>query len=88
MDIATLDEGVVPANGCNAICFKNNCNNSPAVNIVTINGYDLREGEQLVLSGHEGEIDLTQYNAVFTVNTGASKNYQVIRKYYIEEGGK
>jgi hypothetical protein len=66
---------------CNAITFKNNCNNSPAVNILQINGYNLREGEFLTLSADRDEVIKTIFSVIID-GAGASKDFQLIQKIY------
>lgn len=66
---------------CGAITFKNNCNNSPAVNILQINGYNLREGEFLTLSGDKDEIIKTVFSVVIS-GAGANRDFQLIQKVY------
>lgn len=75
-----VDSGNVAANGCNAILFINNCNNTPAQNIMYVNGLAIYEGRTLALSCDEGEIDKTVYNVSFS-GAGASRDFQVIRKF-------
>lgn len=81
-DIATLTSEPINANGCNAIMFKNNSYNTPnPLVILQVNGYNIREGEQLVLSGHIGEIDISQYQCTI-IDNGGTVDCFVIRKYY------
>jgi hypothetical protein len=84
-DITTLVSGDVNANNCNAICFKNNCNNTPPVAIIIVNGMPIYEQQQLILSGHEGEIDTTSYQVSIIPNGGIDLSFIVIRKYYVDD---
>lgn len=72
--------GSVSANKCNAIMFKNACRNTPASNIMFVNGCPVYEGEQLILSCDRGEVDTTEYNVYYT-GAGASNSYVVVRKF-------
>jgi hypothetical protein len=81
LDSINESQNITVDGACNAITFKNNCNNNPAVNILQINGYNLREGEFLTMSGNEGEIIKTVFSVIIS-GAGASQDYQIIQKIY------
>ncbi len=62
---------------CNSISFVNQGTAS-----VTIKGALLQQGQQLQIPGNLGEIDTTNYLAVFDESGGGTKQLLVIRKMY------
>lgn len=66
--------GVIPAD-CNSITFLN----TGTVDL-QINGINIAPGSQLVITGNQGEIDVTRYRLSFS--PGAGNSCTVIRKVY------
>lgn len=70
------NENTVVGSECNAIIFINRGDEA-----VTINGESLPSGEMLINNGLEGEMDVTEYNLVFS-STDANPVVFVRKKKY------
>ena len=73
--IETVQKARRVESNCNGIAFYNTGSDN-----ALINGFLLQTGAALIINGHQGETDCTQYDIVFQSST--SPRIDIVRKIY------